>query len=122
MASHRGFVPILSRIIPFVLVAASPSGLLAAGGAARPHVVSVDEDDSAVPCLLKIMGSSFGATAPTILLDGTALTVDSSSDTQVVAEYDCAKAPADYELIVRVTAGSKILDDRLSLTLRRLTQ
>ena len=87
------------RVSLFALVLLSVSSLAAAQGIHTPSIMSVTENTAGTQ--ITITGDSFGSRTPHVTLDGTALTVLSSSNTSITAQLPSGLGAGAYLLTVR---------------------
>jgi hypothetical protein len=80
----------------FALLLLAVSGLAAAQGIHSPYILSVTENSAGTQ--ITINGADFGVRTPKVTLDGTALTVVSSTETSITANLPTGIAAGAYLL------------------------
>jgi hypothetical protein len=86
------------RTLLFALLLVAVSGLAAAQGIHSPYILSVTENTAGTQ--ITINGNEFGARTPKVTLDGTALTVVSSTETSITAKLPTGFAAGAYLMTV----------------------
>jgi IPT/TIG domain len=86
------------RVSLFALLLLAVSALAAAQGIHSPYILSVTENTAGTQ--ITINGNQFGARSPKVTLDGTALTVVSSTETSITAKLPTGIAAGAYLLTV----------------------
>lgn len=84
------------RTLFFALLLVAVSGLAAAQGIHSPYILSVTGNTAGTQ--ITINGNEFGARTPKVTLDGTALTVVSSTETSITAKLPTGIAAGAYLL------------------------